>query len=103
MRTHYSEFVRYCLRNYIKSLEEGKGGQPIFKTDAERENWSACHYVLNGCPKDTQDIITEIYSPGDTIPDKIYQMAMARREPQGRIWSLILKVEQKVAQKRGLI
>ena len=103
LRTYYSEFVRYCLRNYIRSLEEGKGGQPIFRTDAERENWSACHHVFNACSKDDQDVIVELYSPGDTIPDKIYQMARARRESQGRIWSLVTEIEQKVAQRRGLV
>lgn len=103
MRTHYSEFVRHILRNYVNSLEEGRGGQPIFKTNAERENWSACHYVLNDYPQDVIDILIEIYRPGDTIPDKIYQLALARRESQGKYWSLISKVEQKVAQKRGLI
>lgn len=103
MRTYYSEFVRYCLRNYVKTLDEGRGGQPVFRTDAERENWSACHYVLNGCSQDIQDILIEIYRQGDTIPDKIYQLALTRRESQGKYWSLISKVEQKVAQKRGLI
>ncbi len=103
MKPYYSEFVRHCLRYYIKTLSEGKGGHPIFRNEAERENWRACYQVLKDYPHNHMEIISEIYRPGDTIPDKIYMLAKRNGVPQDNIWSLITTVERKVAKKRGLL
>ncbi len=103
MRPYYSEFVRHCLRYYIKTLDEGKGGHPIFRTDADRENWSACHNVLKDYSQYDMDIISEIYRPGDTIADKIYLLAQTKRVNQDTIWGLINNTERKIAKKRGLL
>ena len=103
MKPHYSEFVRHCLRYYIKTLDEGKGGQPIFKSDVERANWAACHRVLNGFSENDLDMICHLYRPGDTIADKIYELSKSKRVPQDTIWSLINSVERQIAKRRGLI
>lgn len=103
MKPYYSEFVRHCLRYYIKTLDEGKGGCPVFRNDAERENWSACHYVLNGCCENDVDMISQIYRPGDTIADNIYMLSKVKGVSQDALWSLIGRIERKIAQKRGLI
>ena len=103
MRPYYSEYVRHCLRYYVKTLDEGLGGHPVFKSDADRENWSACHQVLKGYSEDHMDIISEIYRPGDTIADKIYILAKTKQIPQDSIWGLMNSVERKVAKKRGLL
>ena len=103
MKPYYSEYVRHCLRYYIKTLDEGKGGHPIFKTDADRENWRACFHVLKDYSDRDMDIIAEIYRPGDTIADKIYQMAQNMRVHQDTIWGLINATERKIAKKRGLL
>jgi hypothetical protein len=95
--------VRHCLRYYVKTLDEGKGGHPIFKSDADRENWSACYHILKCYSQDNVDIIHEIYRPGDTIADKIYLLAKTKNVPQDTIWSLINMTERKIAKKRGLI
>ena len=103
MKAYYSEFVRHCLRYYVKTLDEGKGGHPIFKSDADKANWSACHHVLKDYNQDNMDVICEIYRPGDTIADKIYLLAKSKGISQDTIWGLINGIERKVAKKRGLL
>ena len=103
MKPYYSEFVRHCLRYYIKTLDEGKGGHPVFKSEADRANWSACHSVLKDYSEKDMSIIAHIYRPGDTIADKIYMLAKNRCMDQDTIWSLITNVERKVAKRRGLL
>lgn len=103
MKTYYSEFVRHCLRHYIKTLDEGRGGHPIFASEAERANWSACYNALKDYSADDMDVISQLYRPGDTIADKIYMLSKAKRMSQGAFWNLASDVERKVAKKRGLI
>ena len=103
MKPYYSEYVRHCLRYYIKTLDEGKGGHPIFRTETDKANWSACYHVLKDYSDRDMDIISEIYRPGDTIADKIYQMAKNMRVHQDTIWGLINNTERKIAKKRGLL
>ena len=103
MRPYYSEYVRHCLRYYIKTLDEGRGGHPVFKSDADRENWSACYQVLKDYSQNNIEIIAEIYRPSYTIADKIYMLSNTKRVPQDTIWSLINTTERKIAKKRGLL
>ena len=103
MKPHYSEFVRHCLRYYIKTLDEGKGGLPMFNSDAEREDWSACYQALKDYSEADMDTISQLYRPGDTIADKIYMLSKAKRVSQDYFWGLISRVEREVAKKRGLI
>lgn len=103
MKPYYSEYVAHCLRYYIKTLDEGKGGHPIFKSEADKANWSACYAVLKNYSESDTDMIAYIYRPGDTIPDKIYALSKSKGVPQDTIWSLINTVERRVAKRRGLI
>jgi hypothetical protein len=84
-------------------LDEGKGGHPIFNSEADKENWSACYYVLKDYTETDMEIISYIYRPGDTIADKIYLLAKAKGMSQDRFWSLINITERKIAKKRGLL
>ena len=103
MKPHYSEFVRHCLRYYVLTLDEGKGDHPVFKSNAEKENWRACYTVLKDYSEGDMEIISHLYRPGDTVPDKIHQLSALKRIPQDTIWHLVSTTERKVAQKRGLI
>ena len=103
MKPYYSEFVRHCLRYYIKTLDEGNGGHPIFNSDADRENWSACHNILKHYTAENMEIISYLYRPGDTIPDKIYLLAKSKNVSQDKIWNLVNATERKIAKKRGLL
>jgi hypothetical protein len=63
----------------------------------------ACRDVLNNFSDNDMDTISQIYRPGDTIPDKIYMLSKIKRVPQDTIWSLINNIERQVAKRRGLI
>ena len=102
-KPYYSEYVRHCLRYYIKTLDDGNGGHPIFTSDVDKENWIACNSVLKHCTQADMDTIAELYRPGDTIADKIYLLAKTRNVSQDTIWSLINGIERKIAKKRGLL
>lgn len=102
-RPYYAEYVRHCLRYYIKTLDDGNGGHPTFANDVEKENWSACHYVLKNYTQADMDMIAELYRRGDTLADKIYQCAKDRRVSQDTIWNTINTLERKIAKKRGLL
>lgn len=103
MKPFYSEFVRHCLRYYIKTMDEGKGGVPIFKSEADKANWKACYEALKNCSEDEMDTIAYIYRQGDTIPDKIYQLSKDKGVNQDTIWGLINHIERRVAKQRGLV
>ena len=101
MRRHYSEYVRHCLRFYIATLEVGTA--PKFKTAAEKANWTSCHEVVPNLEPRELEFVKELYSQGDTIPDKIYSLARDRKMPQAYFWNLLDDLEYKIAQKRGMI
>lgn len=103
MRAYYSEYVRHCLRYYVTTLDDGRGGHPQFKSDVDKNNWAACHMVVRNFDDKTIDIVREIYSPGDTIPDKIYHLAKELKVSQDSIWNIINTLERNVAKKRGLL
>ena len=103
MRPYYSEFVRHCLRYYVKTLEDGHGGHPVFRTEAERNNWSACYHALKNFSARDMNMVSRIYGPGDTIADKIYEISKNTGVSQDTLWSLVNRVERGVAKKRGLI
>ena len=101
MKRYYADYVRHCLRFYVMTMDIGTS--PRFNTEADRNNWAACHFALKNFDDKTLDIVREIYSPGDTIPDKIYHMAKTRNISQDSIWNIVNTLERNVAKKRGLL
>ena len=103
LRPRYSEIVNSWLRHYALTQDEAPGCLPRFKTQEEREHWSACYEVLKDYSARDAKVIVELYLPGDTMPDKIYMMSKQLRVPQNTLWNLIRDTERKIAQKRGLV
>ena len=101
MKRHYSNFVRHCLRKYVETLEIGTA--PKFDTEVERENWLCCHNVVSALSAGNQKLVQTLYGPGDTLPDKIYHIAQARKMSQAPLWKLVDDVEYKIAKQRGMI
>ena len=101
MKRHYSNFVRHCLRKYVATLEIGTA--PKFNSEIEKANWLSCHSVVSALSADNQRLVLNLYGPGDTIPDKIYHIAQARKMSQAPLWKLVDDVEYKIAKKRGLV
>lgn len=101
MRPCYTEYARHCLRLYVTTMDIGT--TPRFDNEVERNNWTACYHAVKNMSPENLEIIKEIYSPGDTIPDKIYNLAKQLRVPQGDISSMLARLEKNVARLRGLI
>lgn len=101
MRPHYTEYVRHCLRFYVTTMDIGT--TPRFDNEVEKNNWAACYHATKNMSPKNLEIIKEIYSPGDTIPDKIYHLSKQMKVPQGEISVMLGKLEKDVAKKRGLI
>lgn len=97
MRAYYSEFVGHCLRFYASHPD------PKFKSEADKKNWYACDNALKGFSDSEREMLTTIYSEGDTIPDNVYQMARKMNVKQDVIWKLLNDLERKVAKRRGLL
>lgn len=103
MRPRYSESVSRWLRHYALTQEDAPGCLPRFRNAEERDNWAACHSVLKDYSDRDANIIMQLYLPGDTIADKIYEMSKSMRLPQNIFWNLMRDTERKIAQKRGLV
>ena len=101
MRPYYSTYVRHCLRFYVKTYEEDR--TPVFKSTADHENWKACYKALKDFPQEEMETICRIYRKGDTIEDNIYHLSKELQIHQDTIWSMITKLERKIAKHRGLL
>ena len=66
-------------------------------------DWESCRDALADFSPTEQEILTEVYLYGDTIPDNVYSAAKERRIPQDIIWSMVNKLERGIAKRRGLL
>jgi hypothetical protein len=101
LKRYYTEYVRHCLRFYVRTLDIGS--TPRFKTDVDKQNWVACDNCVTKLDAKTLELIKELYRPGDTIADKIYNLAREYRIPQDTIWTTINTLEHNIAKRRHLI
>lgn len=98
MKRHYSDYVTHCLRFYSRHPKPNH-----FKTTTDRKDWQAVDSAIRAFSKDEQEMLLTIYREGDTIADNIYQLSVKLRTNQDNIWSLVEKLEKKVAKRRGLL
>lgn len=103
MRPRYSDDVSRWLRHYALTQDEAPGCLLRFKDEEERDGWAACHSVLKDYSRRDANIIIHLYLPGDTMADKIYEMAKSMGVSQNLLWNLMRDTERKIAQKRGLV
>lgn len=101
MKKYYADYVRHCLRFYVTTMDVG--ACPRCNKEVDRNNWAACHAVVEKLSDTDKDIVREIYMQGDSIADKIYYIAKESKVPQDTIWSLVNTLERNVARKRGLL
>lgn len=97
MRTFYSEYVRHCMRFYSRH------SNPKFKSEADKNNWTACQSALSGFSDGDRETLLTIYRGRDTIPDNVYQISKEKGIKQDIIWRLVNDLERKVAKRRGLL
>lgn len=96
IREAYSRYVTHCLRFYARYRK------PEFRSDIDRHNWEACDNALKLFSDSDRETLLYIYRERDTIPDNIYRLAMSWGISQDNIWELVVKLERKVAELRGL-
>ena len=97
MRTFYSEYVQHCMRFYVRHPS------PKFRSDADKQNWKACDSALEGFTDKEKELLIAVYTENDTIPDNVYKVSTDNNVKQDTIWSLLNKLEQRVAKRRNLI
>lgn len=93
----YTEYVRHILRFYSRYLHN-----KTFKTHTDRQNWWACHTVLEGYSARDKDIFTFVYGEYDTIADNVYVISKKLKIHQNIIWDMMKELEKKVAIERGI-
>ena len=98
-RPYYSDYVKHALRFYSRNYPE----KPIFKSEADKNNWLACDSVMHHYPPETVKLLIEIYSGYDTLPDEVYKASKKICINQNWIWDLMKELERKIAKRRGLL
>lgn len=95
-RPSYSEYVRHAIRFYARYHT------PKFKTEVDRENWWACHNVIQNYSDRDRDILIYVYGEFDTLGDNVYAIANKYHIHQNIVWDMMKEFERKVAVERGL-
>jgi hypothetical protein len=98
-RTYYTDYVRHALRFYSRNAIS----TPIFKSEADKQNWWSCHSTFGSFPEKTKLILLEVYSGHDTLPDEVYNASKKWKVEQNWIWDLMKATERKIAHRRGLM
>lgn len=96
-KAFYTDYARHCLRFYARA------GQPKFKSETDRLNWTACFVVLNRYEDWLKEILLAIYRERDTVPDNVYQASIRYKIPQNKIWKEMEILERRIAKRRGLL
>lgn len=94
--SYYSVYIRHCLRFYVRYPN------PVFKTQSDRRDWQACDDAFKLLDQKQQEVIREIFKSRDTLADNIYKYATEHNCEQDPIWALVDRVEQLVAERRGI-
>ena len=94
----YTDYVRHALRFYSRNLTP-----PLFKKKVDRDNWLACHLVIDDYSARDKDILVYVYGSYDTLADNVYEMAKKYSINQNIIWDMMKEFERKIAVKRDLI
>ena len=97
-RPYYADFVQHCMHFYARYTQK-----PTFKTDADKNNWTACDLSLKGYSDTDRAILLDVYGSYDTIGDAVYEAAKKHNIDQNIIWDMMKVFERKVAKKRGLM
>ena len=98
----YTDYVRHALRFYAKNGGT-TGHPPTFNTEADKNNWYACHNAIKGYSDRDKEMLLRVYYGYDTLADNVYNTAEDNQIHQNYIWDLIKEFERKVAKRRGLM
>lgn len=102
-RPYYSEYVRHAMRFYSRSLTKFPQEPPLFKSEADANNWKACHIVIKDYSDKDKEILISVYGGYDTLADEVYKIAKKNNINQNIIWDMMKDFERNVAKERGLM
>ena len=97
-KKYYTDYVRHALRFYTRH-----NNQPIFNTEADKNNWMSCHSVLKKCSDKDAEILKSVYSGYDTLADEVFSASKKYKVDQDIIWDCMKDVERRIALRRGLL
>lgn len=93
----YADYVKFCMKFYSRNRD-----LPRFHNMVERNNWYACHRVLETYSPQDREILIYVYGAFDTLADNVYVMATVHHLDQNMIWDMMKEFERKVAVERGM-
>ena len=96
MRNYRTPYIQHCARFYVRTPN------PKFKSIAEKQDWYACENALKIFSDRDRDVLLFVYRESDTIPNNVYRCSVEKRIDQNRIWNLMVRFEQEIAELRGL-
>ena len=99
MRAPYAYYACHALRYYFSHPPNG-----IFFSQAEQQNWQACHDAILPCDDGTKALLKEIFADRqDSMKDIVAETAKNHAKNPNDLWTLIAQVEKRFARYRGLI
>lgn len=99
MRPSYAEYVKAAMRKYLRLQ---RGDTVTLSTQAEIENWNACHHALSFFSPVEQEILSQAYERTDPMPHIVRQIAETRGLNDEAVWGMINRFEDAFAERRGL-
>lgn len=103
MRPSYAEYCKQAMRFYARSMMNAHSAEPYFKSEADKKNWHACQAAIRTFSAEDMDMLIQLYSKNEPMPEAISHLARERRIHPDRIWNIVNDLERKIAKRRGLI
>lgn len=100
MRPYYTEYVRHAMRFYAKYPNAAPQN---FRSNADRQNWNACHKVVRRLPEKERLALLRLYQETGDFADCVYETSRASRKELDGVWEEIRRIERKIARRRGLL
>lgn len=96
---YYTKYVRHMLKYYLATAPE----EPVHKSESDCINWHIADRFVTALHPTDQEILYEIFTRKDTIPDNIYELSREYGISQDQIWTMLDKLTKDMAKARGLI
>jgi hypothetical protein len=71
--------------------------------EIDKINWLACDNALKTFDYPNRELLMSLYRGESTLSDNVCQMSRCKHIKRKTIWDLIIELEKRIAQKRGLI
>lgn len=94
----YTYYVSHVLRQYFADR------QPTNPTEAYRLNYECAKRVVEALPETEKNVLRDVYTPNTlTIAAKVNASASKHKLTPLAVWTMMSRVERRLAEERGLI